>query len=182
MGGIEHLQVETLRPVDFPEDVGEDLVVHFDGEQQLAFEVRDEATANWVVRKIAEARERAEKAKAWSEKECAAAERAEEFFLARFRGQLLAWATSQLARIGGKKRSLDLPAGRLGFRKFPSRLVVDDEKTVLAWAEKECPEAAVEIPAKTVLSREAVIGHYKRTGEIPPGCSVMDEKDEFFVK
>ena len=63
-----------------------------------AFRVCDEASANWVVRRIAEARKYAEHVEAWAATELRRAEREERFLLERFGPQLEAWARERLAR------------------------------------------------------------------------------------
>jgi hypothetical protein len=55
------------------------------------FAVRDEASANWVVRRVVEARTYAERVKAWAEREQRRARREERFFLHRFGAELDRW-------------------------------------------------------------------------------------------
>src|SRR4051812_26681090 len=77
------------------------------------FCVKDEASANWVVRRIVEARNYTSRIKDWAEKETRRVQREEEFFMRRFGPELESWARTQ---IKGKRKCVALPAGRLGFR------------------------------------------------------------------
>ena len=150
-----------------------------------AFHVTNEQTANWVCRHIVQAREMAAKAKAWAEREIAQAERDEAFFLARFGVELQAWLETQIAEKGGKRKSIDLPAGRVGFRAHPARLVVANEPECLEWCREHLPVAVVKVPASEHLSRSELIQQFKNGatgGEIPPGADLSEAKDELYVK
>ena len=62
------------------------------------FVVRDASSANWVVRKIVEARAYAQRVKAWAELEQRRAQREEDVLLRRFGVELEAWARQQIAQ------------------------------------------------------------------------------------
>ena len=81
------------------------------------FCVRDESSANWVIRKIAECRSYAERVTVWAAAEIRRAEKEEEFFLFRFGGQLERWASEEIRKLKGRRKSLNLPAGAVGFRR-----------------------------------------------------------------
>lgn len=75
---------------------------------------------------------------------------------------------------------MNLPSGRIGFRKINSKLVIDDEKAVLAWCRSELPDAitVVERIAKTLIDEYAA-----KTGVIPDeGVHVEPEGERFYVK
>lgn len=145
-----------------------------------AFAVTDEASANWVVRKIIECRVYAQRCKEWCERECARANHDEQFFLMRFGSQLRDFLGAQLVTNGNRRRSIGLPAGTIGFRKEASRLVIDDDDAVLTWAKSQHPEQLV-ITEK--LSKSALDDYVKNTGEIPDrGVHIQPEQDRFYVK
>lgn len=143
-----------------------------------AFHVHDEATANWVVRKIVEARRYAERVQAWADAELRRAKREEEFFLYRFGGQLEQWTREELAKQRGRK-SICLPAGQVGFRLRPARLDILDEQAMLLWCKGNLPVAIVirESVAKTVL-----MAHVQKTGEIPAGAVIAGGNENFYLK
>lgn len=128
------------------------------------FAVTDKATANWLVRKIVEARRYARSVKEWAEQEQHRAEREEKSLLHLFGSQIEAWAKCEVVKLNGRRKSVSLPAGTLSFRRENSKLVIVDEKAVLEWARKACP-AAIEISEK--LSRSAFKAHVEATGELP---------------
>src|SRR5438067_1592354 len=90
-----------------------------DHEPEVAesFEVNSDESANWVVRKIAEARAYSQHCADWCAREQARAKRAEEFFMWRFGNQLRRWLDQRLVENGGRQRSVNLPAGTIGLRR-----------------------------------------------------------------
>ena len=141
-----------------------------------AFRVHDEASANWVVRHVTEARARAARAKAFAAREVARAEKEEAFFLGRFGAELEVWARGALT---GKKKSVPLPAGDLCFRTAPAHLVVTDDAEALAWAKEKLPEAVVVVPAVEKLSKDALNRAFK-AGIVPDRGVVVEEAAERF--
>lgn len=142
------------------------------------FHVRDAATANWVVRKILEARAYAARVTAWAELEHRRAERDEQFLLRRFGVELEEWARQQIATQHDKRQSVSLPAGSIGFRVEPTKLCVTDEPALLAWCRQHLPSAirTVESPMKTPLN-----DHLKTTGECPDGTTLIGGGRKFYV-
>jgi hypothetical protein len=142
------------------------------------FTVRDAASANWVVRKIVEARAYADRVKIWAELECRRAKREEEFFLRRFGVELEAWARLQIAQQHDRRRSVSLPAGVVGFRKVTNRLSIIDEKRLLFWCRQHLPSAirTIESVPKTPL-----MDYLKATGECPPGTQLHGGDERFHI-
>lgn len=153
-------------------------VVDRDDASTESFTVRDAASANWVVRKIAEARLRAASAKAWAEAEQRRAERDEAFLLHRFGAQLEAWARSQIAAQHDGRTSVSLPAGMIGLRTQPVKLAVADEPRLLAWCAANLPTAIkiVQTVQKTPLKE-----HLAATGECPDGTELVGGEQRFYV-
>lgn len=145
-----------------------------------AFCIEDERTANWLVRKIIAAREYAERVKLWSEQECRRAQREEMTLFFLFGRQAEAWAKGEIEKQKGKRKSIPLPAGVIGFRTVNACLQVDDEQAVLRWASEHCPSAVVVVKK---LSRTELKGHFEKTGEVPPeGAHVEPRKETFFIR
>lgn len=143
------------------------------------FHVHNESTANWVVRKIVEARQYRERVEAWAAAETRRAEAQERFFMERYGGQLEAWCRQRLEAEGHRRRSTSLPAGTIGFRSTKAGLDVTDEPKLLAWCRRWLPSAVRR--TETVL-KGAVGDHVEATGELPDGMEVRDAADKFFVK
>lgn len=144
------------------------------------FQVHDDATANWVIRKILESRAYAKNCAEWCEREQARAKREEEFFLFRYGQQLLNYARQKIATAGGGRKSVALPAGTVGFRSDPVKLVVDDEDAVISWAKERNPALISTIEK---LSKSALNEHLEKTGEIPgAGAHLEPAREKFYVK
>lgn len=152
----------------------EDKVVVVDAPDSFA--VRDAASANWVVRKVVEARRYAEHVQAWAAAEVRRAEREEAFLMRRFGTQLEEWARRQVQTQHDGRKSVALPAGAVGFRCGRSRLIVADESALLAWCRTNLPQAV-----KTVQSvaKSTVAEYVKSTGECPSGTELGGGGEHF---
>jgi len=144
------------------------------------FAIRDEVSAAWLVRKISEARAYVAKVRAWAHREERRALREEEFFMGRYGAQLEAWCRGEVAKLKGRRKSLNLPGGSVGFRRVEAKLVIDDEAEVLTWARQHLPGAVTSVEK---LSKSAINKHFENTGEVPEaGAHVESERDNFYVK
>lgn len=142
-----------------------------------AFSVEDASSANWLVRKIVEARAYAKHVKAWADAEVRRAEREEQFFVQRFGHQLEAWARQRIS--GSRRKSLKLPAGTIGFRTEPPRLDVTDEPRLIGWCRRSLPKA---LRVETHVLRALVKEHVEQTGECPDGAEIGGGQQRFYVK
>lgn len=99
-----------------------------------------------------------------------------------FEAHLRLYAEANRAELlkGGKRKSRDLIWGRLGWKTKASRLTIVDTDACLAWCQRQPVETGVlrikEEPALAVIQER-----FKRTGEVPPGCEVSEESEEFFA-
>ena len=144
------------------------------------FSVADEQSANWLIRRMLESRAYAARVKAWAEQEAARAAREERTLVFLFGRQLEAWAKVEIEKLNGRRKSLALPAGTVGFRTVSPGLQVEDEQAVLEWARDNCP-AAVTVVEK--LSRSLVRQHFEQTGEMPAdGARIEPGGEKFFVR
>lgn len=144
-----------------------------------AFHVRDERTASWIVRKIVEERAHRRRVAEWFEAETRRSERREQFLLHRFGAELSEWVRQQLARQFGKRRSIHLPGGVVGFRVEPTRIVVADEAKLVAWCQQHL-RSAVKV-VQSVLKTE-INQHIKSTGECPDGAEIAGGGEKFYIK
>jgi len=145
-----------------------------------ALTVRDAESANWVVRKIVEARAYAERCELWAEHEKMRARREEDFLMLRFGRELRDYARASIAEHGDRRKSVALPAGTIGFRRAGAKLVIEDEEAVLRWARKTQPNLVV---IQESISKSGLTQYFEETGEIPPGgVRVEPEKDKFYIK
>lgn len=144
-----------------------------------AFSVCDESTANWVVRKIVEARAYRDRVSKWAAAETLRADRQEAFLLHRFGAQLESWVRRHIGTQHGRRRSVSLPAGVVGFRQEPTKLLIVNETMLLGWCRANLPTA---IKVSETLVKNEINTHLKATGECPDGAEVAGGGDRFFVK
>src|SRR5579862_4239911 len=105
--------VDSLVVVDQEEVVGPPLDHPADAEVDLEvlklvpkrFEVCDEGSANWLVRRIISSRHYEERVKAWAEQERRRAQREETVLLFLFGRQLERWSKSAIESLGGRRKS-----------------------------------------------------------------------------
>ena len=144
-----------------------------------AFAIRDAATANWLVRRVVEAREHAVRAKAWAATKVRRVEREESQLLYLFGQQLQTWVRAELERLRHRRRTVFLPDGQVGYRRNPGRMLVEDEAAALAWAREHCPEAVrVTLSLNKTVLRETA----ERGNVIIPGARTVEPADEFFLR
>lgn len=99
-----------------------------------------------------------------------------EFLLERYSAMLEKFTASQIE--GKKTRSIDLLNGRIGFRKSPAALEIEDADALLSWAKANLPEAVktVETVQKTPCKK-----YVESTGEIPDGAVYSPGVDKFYI-
>ena len=149
-------------------------------QEDEAFAVVDQQTAEWTVRKIGEHRKKqaeikeladAEIAriKEWAEKQTKQHENSVEYL----QGVLRPWFEEQ-----GEK-SISLPSGRVRFRKVPDKFNFTDETAVIAWAKVHQPKS---IRVKEEIDKNEIKRYIKETGEMPDGVEVEKPEPVFEVK
>lgn len=154
-------------------------------EQFLApegFAVRDEDSADWVIRKITEARARATRMREMKKRadaEIKAAEKAEAFFLGRFGDELQTFLQTKIA--GGKVKSYKTLEGTIGTRKSADSLLIFDEEQALEWVEESGLGDKV-LNIKVSLNKTALMKEFRESGEMPDGCTYLPETEVLYVK
>ena len=143
------------------------------------FSIHDATSANWVIRKIVEARAYADRVRQWAALEVRRAQSEEEFFLHRFGVELESWAKAEVAKTGDHRKSLCLPSGVVGFRIAPLSLVISDEQKLLDWAERHLREA---VEVRRILRKSLLLDHLKTTGECPLGAEVAGGEERFYIR
>lgn len=144
-----------------------------------AFTVKDERTANWVIKKILEHRAYRKRVSEWAETEQARAQRTEDFLLNRFGAELREWLQQALVQRRSRQKSINLPAGRLGLRRKEQRLVVKDQKALVDWAKAHAPHL---VRTLETVSKQALNEHFLESGELAPGVSLEPAGDCLYVR
>ncbi len=144
------------------------------------FTIEDENSANWLVKRVMASRQYADRVKAWAEQEIARAAREEKTLMFLFGRQLETWAKGEIDKLRGRRKSVGLPGGTVGFRTINPCLQVDDEGSVLGWARQNCPAAVVVVEK---LSRSELKSYFERTGVMPDdGAHVEPGGEKFFIR
>jgi hypothetical protein len=168
------------------------------------FCIRDEASANWLVRRVKEARAYAEHITRWAAAEQLRAKREEAFLLGRYGQQLEQWLRGILSQEHRGRRSIQLPAGQVGLRINRAKPLVVHEGALAAWCRKHLPAAyhielrasgdeAVQLVAlltksfpslKTIegADKRQVSAHFTNTGDLPPGVEMRDVEERCFIR
>ena len=168
------------------------------------FAVSDETTANWVVRKVVEARAYAERVEAWAAAEVRRTRHEEQWFLTRYGGQLEHWVRQELSDRGSRARSVKLPAGQLGFRSVPASFRTVEIAVLAGWCRQHLPEALrvrlvaqgrsaatlrtlladrdLELEVEDGVIAAEVKNHVETTGELPPGMVAVAAEERFFIR
>lgn len=95
-----------------------------------------------------------------------------------FESHLRLWAeNNRNTLLTGKAKSRKLLHGSVGWRTKPMGLEVKDLAALLEWAR---PRDLVRIKEEPQM--DAIRGHFKAVGEIPPGTDVKPETETFYVK
>ncbi len=85
------------------------------------------------------------------------------------------------SRLTGRTRSVKTPWGTVGFRKHPTGIEVADEAAVIeAVLSGDLPNDVTR--TKVEVSKSALNEVFRSTGEVPPGCDLVPERDDFYVK
>lgn len=79
---------------------------------------------------------------------------------------------------GQKQRSVNLLAGRIGFRKGRDSIEIRDEEAGLAWAKAHLKEAVV---VRESLAKEIVKQYVRETGEILDWAEYRPAEDCFYI-
>lgn len=167
-----------------------------DAEASDAFVIDTTQQANYAVRKVKEIRQQMEeiqatakkeledhaaKVKEWEARQMLSLEYSEQYFASRLESY-----ARQHIDPNGKKKSLSLINGSIGFRKQPDSYDYTDEKALLAKLKEKYPDLVENKPTikKAELKKTATVkdGALYINGELIPGVTVTSKPDNFEVK
>ncbi len=129
---------------------------------------------DWVLGRIADHRTRAARIRENAELMAKDADREAEGLLWQFGLALQAFAREQLT---GKKKSLRLFHGVIGYRTKPAGVTVGNEAEAIAWAKQNLPLAVTERLDKKALT-EALLS----TGEAVDFATMQQAEEVFYIK
>ena len=135
----------------------------------------DAGGVDWVLAKCAAARAEAKLIRENAELMARECERKAEHLEWKYGANLQAWLRAELA--GGKKRSIRLFHGVVGFRTKPAAVVVLNPVAALDWAKRNQPEAVLEALDKKALNEDFVA-----VGEIAGFARLAPAEEQFYIK
>jgi len=140
-----------------------------------AFCPADAPGVDWVLRKVAAARAEAALIRENAERMARACERDADTLEWRYGAAIQTWARAELGE--GKKKSIRLFHGVVGFRTRPACVSVTDPAAALAHAKEFLPEAVTE-----TLDKKALSARLLETGEAVSFAAFQPAEDVFYMK
>jgi hypothetical protein len=89
------------------------------------------------------------------------------------------WAKAVIEKVGGKRKSVILDNGVLGFRTSPEKVVTESEAELIKWAETECIEAVTYHPRVSVTK---VAEWEAKNKKLAPGRKTVEPEEKFAIK
>lgn len=172
--GLDALRItDSAMPVFGAQEAADAVSDHCAGEDAFTPDTREKA--DWVLSKIADAKARAARIRENAETMAKQAEAEATFMEWRYGAALQAFARQELA--GGKRKSLTLYHGCIGFRTKPAGVQIGDPNAALTWARENLPAAVTE-----TFDRKAVTAALLATGEAVDFAAFTLPEDVFFIK
>ncbi len=140
-----------------------------------AFCPTDAAGVDWVLGKVAAARAEALLIRTNMEAMARACERKAEALEWKYGGAIQTYLQAETE--GGKKKSVRLPHGVIGYRTKPAGVQVTDPAALLAWTKANFPAAVVEALDKKVLATWLL-----ESGEAADGARLSPAEEVFYIK
>lgn len=142
---------------------------------EAEFVPTDAAGVDWVLGKIADARARAQRIRGNAELMARAEERSAEHLEWKYGPNLQTWLRAELA--GGKRKSVRLLNGVVGYRQKPAGVCITDPAAALAWVKENATVALIERLDKKALAQVLL-----ENGEVVPFARLEDAEEVFYIK
>ena len=166
----ETLTADQLETLDF-----HSLIADAPHADPCAFIPTDEGGVNWVLGKMADARARAARIRENAELMARAEERKAEALEWKYGAALQTFLRAEIA--GGKKKSVRLLHGVLGYRMRPAGVSVTDPAAALSWARVNLPAAVAFSVDKKALAETLLT-----TGEAVDFARLLPAEEVFYIK
>ena len=146
-----------------------------DGSAADAFMPDSAEKVDWVLGKISAARAEAKLIRENAELMARECERRAEHLEWKYGASLQAWLRAELGE--GRRKSVRLLHGVLGYRMKPAGVSVTDPAAALSWAQENLPAAAV-----LSLDKKALSAALLETGEAVPFAEFQAPEETFYIK
>lgn len=148
-------------------------------EEKPEFHITDQGGAEWLLRKLHELETREALVKTQAETITRQCRADRDRLMARFGAELEQFARQEIARQGGRRKSLATLYGTLAFRTAPARLEIADTQTA---ADVAVTLGLVKTAPDLVAYRKAAVEALETRGELLPGVALTEERETFAVK
>jgi phage host-nuclease inhibitor protein Gam len=146
-----------------------------------AFHIQDEAGANWYLRKLANLDAEKKRIKAQADAALKRIESEENALRFRFDAQLQAWAKSEIeTRYKGRKKSLILLQGTIGYKTRPEQVRISDEGAASEYAARLGRYQRVVLD--TQAYRQTAAEALSDRGELLPGVELVPAEETFSIR
>ena len=152
-------------------------------ETRPEFHITDEASANWLLRKLANIEAEKKRVTANAAAIVAQLDSDADRLLHVYGSELQAWTRAELARKGNRRKSLPLLQGTCQFRTVPAGVRLADLPAALSYAKNAVPHAVhTSVTLDTVKYRSVALTALATNGEVLPGMQRTEERESFSVK
>lgn len=135
----------------------------------------DAAGVDWVLKKCAAARAEAALIRTNAELMARECERRAEHLEWKYGANLQTWLRAELE--GGKRKSVRLLHGVVGYRQKPAGVCVTNPAAALSWAKEHLPAAVAERLDKAVLAETLLVN-----GEPMDWAQIVPAEEQFYIK
>lgn len=149
------------------------------------FEIDSEERANWFLRKLAAIDAERARIKRQAEEILRGLETREASLRGRFEGELRHFVEGEIAKRGGKTKTLKFLQGTCSFRTVPMSLKIVDEEAAREFAGQTKPELLQEVVTvkfDTSGYRDLAKEWLSTQGDVLPGIDVVPERESFSIK
>lgn len=150
-----------------------------------AFVIDTREKADWLLRKLANLEADEARVKAQSAVMLQQIESDRNSLMGRYQSQLENFTRAELEASKGKRKSITLFNGTVGFRTIPARLMIESEPDAITTARAVAPQT---ITTETVERfdkkkfMEYATERFEQEGELIPGVGRTEERESFSVK
>jgi hypothetical protein len=145
------------------------------------FHITDEASALWLLRKLANLDAEKKRIKKQAEALLRTLDAETDSLKHLYMGELEYWAKEELEKKGNRRKTLHTLQGTLRFRHQEAYLAIEEEVPAIEYADNE--ELTHCLNLTWELNRSAYIAlarkHFAETGELLPGVTHIPERESF---
>ena len=157
-------------------------------QEREPFEITNDRTADWAIRKIQAAERELDRMKAWYDRQLEAAKKERDDEVAYFTGLLMRYFAQVPAKDTKTMKKYALPSGEMVLNKAKDDFAVADPEALVSWCQSNDPElvrvktepAWAAIKKRLVQSEAGIVD--KETGVVVDGVELVNKPEEFKIR